>query len=494
MTEDMYLNLAIELFKKGTWSKDVFIKKVTLYAKDKNMDIKEIEELISKVTNKIEYTIDDKRSILSNIKISGDELKYGDVVNLMSNDDIERFFELEKDSLNNFNVENETTVEEIVPEFTQEVELIEEVKVIDYNTELFGNKSINDIINGDYEPFDLLGNSDSEKEERFNSLIQNVKEEDLRSVASSLAQKMKPAYCFYFRYEWEKLNKNTTELLDTNEEKIDSKAEENLETEIIEEVKTINNNTKLFGNKSINDVIYGNYEPSDLLGDSDSEKEERFNLLIQNVKAEDLRSVANSLIKKMNPTYCLSFTLEWEKLHKEEANFVNSDEENQIIEEEVKDKTNVEENKENLAEEKEIFAKESTIVIPKISFEAYGEDDLPTTEEEYKEQAGKLSRTEKDSIVRKIEISPERLAKLKKTKNKAINCFLKTAMVILAFNFMNPILASGTVLGYMYFAEEIKCGTFNPTNFVGKAIKYTVEKVMNIGIKKDKENERGKAK
>lgn len=470
MTEDMYLNLAIELFKKGTWSKDVFIKKVTLYAKDKNMDIKEIEELISKVTNKIEYTIDDKRSILSNIKISGDELKYGDVVNLMSNDDIERFFELEKDSLNNFDVENETTVEEIVPEFTQEVELIEEVKVIDYNTELFGNKSINDIINGDYEPFDLLGNSDSEKEERFNSLIQNVKEEDLRSVASSLAQKMKPAYCFYFRYEWEKLHKNTTELLDTNEEKIDSKAEENLETEIIEEVKTINNNTKLFGNKSINDVIYGNYEPSDLLGDSDSEKEERFNLLIQNVKSEDLRSVAKSLIKKMNPTYCLSFTLEWEKLHKEEANFVDSDEENQIIEE------------------------ESTIVIPKISFEAYGEDDLPTNEEEYKEQAGKLSRTEKDSIVRKIEISPERLAKLKKTKNKAINCFLKTAMVILAFNFMNPILVGGTVLGYMYFAEEIKCGTFNPTNFVGKAIKYTVEKVMNIGIKKDKENERGKAK
>ena len=470
MTEDMYLNLAIELFKKGTWSKDVFIKKVTLYAKDKNMDIKEIEELISKVTNKIEYTIDDKRSILSNIKISGDELKYGDVVNLMSNDDIERFFELEKDSLNNFDVENETTVEEIVPEFTQEVELIEEVKVIDYNTELFGNKSINDIINGDYEPFDLLGNSDSEKEERFNSLIQNVKEEDLRSVASSLAQKMNPAYCFYFRYEWEKLHKNTTELLDTNEEKIDSKAEENLETEIIEEVKTINNNTKLFGNKSINDVIYGNYEPSDLLGDSDSEKEERFNLLIQNVKSEDLRSVAKSLIKKMNPTYCLSFTLEWEKLHKEEANFVDSDEENQIIEE------------------------ESTIVIPKISFEAYGEDDLPTNEEEYKEQAGKLSRTEKDSIVRKIEISPERLAKLKKTKNKAINCFLKTAMVILAFNFMNPILVGGTVLGYMYFAEEIKCGTFNPTNFVGKAIKYTVEKVMNIGIKKDKENERGKAK
>ena len=62
-------------------------------------------------------------------------------------------------------------------------------------------------------------------------------------------------------------------------------------------------------------------------------------------------------------------------------------------------------------------------------------------------------------------------------------------MLVAALKLLNPIAGIGLVGGYMYFASEIKCGNFNPTNPIGKAIKSTVEKIMYIGMGKDKKEE-----
>lgn len=441
MTEDMYLSLAIELFEKGTWSKEVFIKRITLYAKEKNMDMSVIDEIINRLTKPREYTIDEKRKFLSFVTIAGDELKYGDAALEMSDEMVEKFYEMEKESLDKDKFE----------------------ALHNMNTTNVLVETTNDVV------------------------VEEVKEDSVQEIIPEVFAQEEPAK---------------------------------------EEVIVIDNNTKLFGNKSIRDIIIGNYTASDILGNNDTEKEARFNYLVQNVKFEDLREVANSLINKMEPSYCLNFTIEWEKLHKEELNNLE-----EVIE--VKNNSDVVENKEEVLEVQEepkveevvsdsvepviemkeeikqpdvkeeiieevltvqVDEEKPKLVIPKLSFDSYGEDDLPVTEEEYVAQAENITKTEKDSTVRKVNISPERLAKLKKTKDRAINCSLKTAMVILAFKLAGPFIGVGAVASYMYFAEEIRCGTFNPKNPIGKAIKYTVEKVMNIGIKKDKENERGMAK
>jgi len=69
MTNDMYLSLAIELFEKGTWSKEVFIKRIILYAKEKNMNMADIDEIIDRLTKPKEYTIEEKRKFLSLVTI-----------------------------------------------------------------------------------------------------------------------------------------------------------------------------------------------------------------------------------------------------------------------------------------------------------------------------------------------------------------------------------------------------------------------------------------
>ena len=105
MNNDMYLNLAIELYNNGTWDKETLIKKVTLYAQENNMDMTAINSFLNRLTNVKEYTIEDKRKILSAIKFGETELKYGDVVNSMSDEMIEKFYKSEEDSLGKDRIE-----------------------------------------------------------------------------------------------------------------------------------------------------------------------------------------------------------------------------------------------------------------------------------------------------------------------------------------------------------------------------------------------------
>ena len=99
MTDDIYLSLAAELFEKGTWSKEVFIKRVMLYAKEKNISEDLINEYIARVTKTKEYTIEEKKRFLSVVTLDGKELKYGDVINSMSDEMIEKIYQSEEDVL-----------------------------------------------------------------------------------------------------------------------------------------------------------------------------------------------------------------------------------------------------------------------------------------------------------------------------------------------------------------------------------------------------------
>ena len=106
MDNDAYLNLAVELYQKGNWSEEVFIKRVSQYAVENGIDKLAISELFKRVIKKKEYTIDEKRNFLSYLKFDNDEAKYGDAVEFMTDEMIEKFYELEVSKM------DEKTIEE----------------------------------------------------------------------------------------------------------------------------------------------------------------------------------------------------------------------------------------------------------------------------------------------------------------------------------------------------------------------------------------------
>lgn len=103
--QDDYLNLAVELYEKGIWNEETFVKKVTLYGKEKNVEVGAINELINRVVKKKEYTIEDKRKFLSVLTLGDNKPKYGDVVTTFTDDMVEKFYELEVSSLDDKEVQ-----------------------------------------------------------------------------------------------------------------------------------------------------------------------------------------------------------------------------------------------------------------------------------------------------------------------------------------------------------------------------------------------------
>lgn len=374
MNEDIYLNLAVDLYSNGTWDKETLIRKVTLYAQEKNMDMVTIKAFLDRLTNVKEYTTEDKRKILSVIKLGESELKYGNVINSMSDELVEKFYKAEEESLGKDRIEKY------------------------YN--IANNKVIKPI-----------------KEEK-QTVIQDVP----------------------------------------------TKPKELTPRDI-----------KIVGNITLEDVIYGNYTPDDLLGITEKDSDEIFNMLVSSVDERSFNTVVANLRGKLGISYAGKFTEEWRKAH---SNVSQKEQQN-----EKKLEDNGFHKPEPLTDSSKKDEKKRVVIPPFADF------NMPETEEEYEEIEKKVTTPEKDSSVRKINISPERLAKLKKTKNKVLNFSIKTIMLVAALNLLNPIAAIGLVGGYMYFAEEIRCGKFNPSNPIGKAIKSTVEKIMYIGMGKDKKEE-----
>lgn len=101
-------------------------------------------------------------------------------------------------------------------------------------------------------------------------------------------------------------------------------------------------------------------------------------------------------------------------------------------------------------------------------------------EEDY-ENVVKNINDAKDSNVRKVEASEERIKKLKKSKSKAKSIALKSLIIVCGFAMLGPEAGILGIGSYNVFAILIRQGKFNPKTKIGKSIKDAVIKVMGWG-------------
>lgn len=421
MNNDIYLNLAVDLYNNGTWDKETLIRRVTLYAKEKNIDMTAINAFLDRLTKVKEYTIEDKRKILSVIKLGEDELKYGDVVNTMADDMVEKFYNVEENSLGKDRIEkyyelatntkagikqNEEEKKPVVPTIPEPKELTPKDIMI------HGDVSLEDIMYGRYTPDDILGMTEKDSDEIFDKLVSSVDKNSFSLVVQNLKGNIGIDYTRKFVEEWSKAHSS----------------------EISSDIKEEPKNNGLHAPEPLEDT-----------------KEKIPTFHVPKPIIPEAPKVENVVV----PPF---------------AGFEHRKEETPVFH--VPDSTDLDDEK------------EGPVVVP-----SFAELNMPETEEEYKKQEEKFTKPEKDSSVRKVNISPERLAKLKKSKAKVLNFAIKTAIMVAAFALINTPSAMILTVGYMYFANAIKNGEFNPKNSVGKAIKNSVEKVMYIGMTKKEREE-----
>lgn len=101
-------------------------------------------------------------------------------------------------------------------------------------------------------------------------------------------------------------------------------------------------------------------------------------------------------------------------------------------------------------------------------------------EEDY-ENVVKNINDAKDSNVRKVEASEERIKKLKKSKSKATSIALKSLIIVCGFAMLGPEAGILGIGSYNVFAILIRQGKFNPKTKIGKSIKDAVIKIMSWG-------------
>lgn len=435
MMDDIYLNLAIELFEKGTWTKDTFIKRVSLYANEKGMDMDSVNELIDRVCKPKEISIEDKRDFLSKITIVGDEPKYGEAAMLMDESDVNKFYEMEQGSL-----EKESS--SVVNNPKEEQTVVDLSKVVDEEVK-------------------------DKQEVKPSKIVINRK--DIKVVKSPIKEEER----VIIEEPKEVIVENNTEL--QNNSIIEEKEQSVIDlSSVIEESEPTIVEEKVLNNLTVEDIVNCRYTYGDLFGNSSADLNNNLSELVRNVKESDFERVLKALEGSIGPAYARRFSNDWNELHKKES-IVKEPVVEEVLDEKPIDEVNT----------------NTGFVIPPISLDSIDED-LPKTEEEYIKEASKMSNPEKDSKVRVVEVSEERRAKLKINKKRVINSFLKTGVLVLAFSFMNPYLAVGTTASYMYFADAIRSGEFKANNPVSKAIKWSVEKIMYLGkSKEDKEEERG---
>ena len=102
-------------------------------------------------------------------------------------------------------------------------------------------------------------------------------------------------------------------------------------------------------------------------------------------------------------------------------------------------------------------------------------------EEEDYENVVKNINDAKDSNVRKVEASEERIKKLKKSKSKATSIALKSLIIVCGFAMLGPEAGILGIGSYNVFAILIRQGKFNPKTKIGKSIKDAVIKIMILG-------------
>ena len=347
MEDDIFLSTAIDLFKGGVWNEETFRRQVLTHAKESGLDEKAVNDLLIRVIPVKDFTLEDKRNFLRNVKFKNGDLKYPNAVDDMPDVTVEKIFEAERKSLSD-----------------------DEIRKIIKN----------------------------EIEEKEDKKAEQQKKETKVEIVNPILDRLEVP----------------------NEKKETSKKEE----------------TKV---EVVNNPILNRLEVP-------KEKEETSKLVIPKIELPKVEE------KKENPVL-----------------------------ERLKVKTNNEEVKEPIkVDDSEI---KTNPILDRL---------VPETNEEFENIHKNTTNPEKDSSVRKVEASPERIEKLKKKKSKVINYFIKGAIIVTTVLLLHPMESIPLIGGYLYLSGKIQDGTFNPKTKAGKAAKNIVESIMNIGM--GKEEERGKTK
>lgn len=106
---------------------------------------------------------------------------------------------------------------------------------------------------------------------------------------------------------------------------------------------------------------------------------------------------------------------------------------------------------------------------------------FPDFEEKDYENVAKNINDAKDSNVRKVEASEERIKKLKMSKSKVKSIALKSLIIVCGLVMLGPEAGILGIGSYNVFAILIRQGKFNPKTKIGKSVKDTVIKVMGWG-------------
>ena len=139
---DLYLSVLVSSYNQGILNKEQFKNKIVLYAKSIGLDESFIMDFYNRIVKK-EFTFEEKKQFLSLIKFDGtDELKYGNLVDVISDENIENLFETEKKKFDDNEIINILSSNKNVNEGESVLEKSELEKVDSMDNQI--NEEIND--------------------------------------------------------------------------------------------------------------------------------------------------------------------------------------------------------------------------------------------------------------------------------------------------------------------------------------------------------------
>lgn len=180
---DLYLSVLVSSYNQGILNKEQFKNKIVLYAKSIGLDESFIMDFYNRIVKK-EFTFEEKKQFLSLIKFDGtDELKYGNLVDVISDENIENLFETEKKKFDDNEIINMLSSNKNINEGESVLEKSELEKVDSMDNQI--NEQINDEV---FE--EKLQELQEKKEEQVTDKVvfpdfKNVEEDILQFGASS---------------------------------------------------------------------------------------------------------------------------------------------------------------------------------------------------------------------------------------------------------------------------------------------------------------------
>lgn len=139
---DLYLSVLVSSYNQGILNKEQFKNKIVLYAKSIGLDESFIMDFYNRIVKK-EFTFEEKKQFLSLIKFDGtDELKYGNLVDVISDENIENLFETEKKKFDDNEIINMLSLNKNMNEGESVLEKSELEKVDSMDNQI--NEEIND--------------------------------------------------------------------------------------------------------------------------------------------------------------------------------------------------------------------------------------------------------------------------------------------------------------------------------------------------------------